>query len=406
MDRAFRVRHRRASRTYHSKDIDRDRSESPSHRRRRRRDLQCVAGTLLIATGCTYVLYSYLESLGGLLFFFPSERPLMSTQRQFTIYAQSGRYLNKRIISERIDYEKPYLHFPVDTDDDPFLPWIHDYFRTDDSVRFIAQNKRRCETGKGKQDIMKYWEPQMALFQPVAVTTSNSRYSLTAPEEATYPETRFICRFHSAGGTSATAFSEYSFNYEYLNWRKRVDKPMFEKEGPDVKIFDYSTLLFSCQVPKNLRTKEHLWVDLVPIRTAVRYNEGYLLTKEQVGGKEFEKLHRFNTTKHYGKKTTILPLDQSGRFENLPLGPAVSKSLRRKHKLVACTWAAATYDRRGGQGVVEDTPARLLEWIVFHRLAGYDQIYLYDNTQGEDLPLKKVANLFFDFVTYIRWPGK
>jgi hypothetical protein len=38
--------------------------------------------------------------------------------------------------------------WPVDEypDADPFLPWIHDVFPTDDGklIQFVAQNKRRC----------------------------------------------------------------------------------------------------------------------------------------------------------------------------------------------------------------------------------------------------------------------
>merc|ERR1719162_1739609 len=41
--------------------------------------------------------------------------------------------------------------WPVDDypDADPFLPWIHDVFPTNDGkfIQFVAQNRRRCHTG-------------------------------------------------------------------------------------------------------------------------------------------------------------------------------------------------------------------------------------------------------------------
>jgi hypothetical protein len=272
-----------------------------------------------------------------------------NSKKLLTIYSQLGSKLIQKVYPHEIDCTQPYLHFPVNVDDDPYLPWIHDYFIEDSildgkinadgeqqRIMFIAQNRRRCETGRGKEDIMKYWEPQMALFQPIAIrvlSSNNHEIALVAPEDnATHPETRFICRFHDflldgnqkrIHGTKkelATTFSEYSFNYEYINWRKRGDKPMFVKTGPDVEIFDFATLLFSCPIPKMLRSAQFMLVDLIPVRTPVRYDEGYLLTKEHVGDEEFDKLHRFNTTKHYGSNALLVPpFEELGRYENIPV---------------------------------------------------------------------------------------
>jgi hypothetical protein len=67
-----------------------------------------------------------------------------------------------------------FERFPINkfVHDDPFLPWMHDYFVADihnpdedttnggegaeqvrrvPEVRIIAQNKRRCDTGEGKE---------------------------------------------------------------------------------------------------------------------------------------------------------------------------------------------------------------------------------------------------------------
>lgn len=330
-----------------------------------------------------------------------------------------------------INCHEPYRSLPLllGSVNDPFLPWIHDYFVHDDTVRFVAQNKRRCHTGRGKQGDMAFWEPQMALLQPVSITynSSTQTYHLAEPEHADYPETRFICRFRDTYNESTvTEFSIYPFNYEYINWRKRANSPMFVKDGPDVKIVDYSTLLFACPVPESLRRESRLYLDLIPIRTPARYDEGYLLTAEQVGQAEFAKLKRFDTKRHYGNQTELPPIDQAGRLENLPIclpdndkdGYNARRSSeheggpRRRHRLVACAWVAASYERRGGKSFVSDTAQRLKEWLVFHQLAGFDQIYLYDNTHvenatttDEQMPLKKIANLFPGFVTWIRWPG-
>lgn len=370
----------------------------------------------------------------------------------FIIYKQSSngsltRQEFSTASSTRLNCQEPYLTLPVETDDDPFLPYLHDYFVTNDGrhVKFIAQNKRRCHTGRGQATVMAFWEPQMALFQPVGVRVAQEaeakdgkgtpRYWLTAPENATHPETRFICRFHdSQRNIVMTTFSEYPFNYEYINWRKRGDKPMFVKDGPDVEIFDYSTLLFSCPIPEALLLRRQqqqqqqpitgggrrLWLDLIPIRTPARFDQGYLLTLEQVGQEEFAKLHRFDTNLHYGTngEQEIPPLDQSGRYENLPIclpqtNPSMSSLSQPERQLVGCTWAAASYDRRGGKRSIHDAPERLKEWIAFHKMVGFDHLFVYDNTQLEDndtttaLPLKQVTDLFdSSLVTYIRWNAK
>lgn len=401
-----------------------------------------------------------------------------TNQTPFRIFTQSSKDHDRparaldmtTAANNSLDCHKPYLSLPLllhDVDQDPWLPWIHDYFVTTtkttggtnngnkvkSQIRFVAQNKRRCLTGRGKSEIMKQWEPQIALFQPISVSVSSQEdehqfrqsYYLTAPETATYPETRFLCQFHDSDNNSnnthvITTFSEYPFNYEYINWRKRNDKPMFIKDGPDVKIVDYSTLLFSCPIPPSFQTKNHrFYLNLIPIPSVVRgNNQGLLLTEKQVGPSEFSKLHRFNTTLHYGsaKGALLPPIANLGRLENLPICPPPKSEVSegaaeatssveknrdptiapKQHRLVACTWSAATYNRRGKGGSVADTPARLKEWLAFHQMVGYDHIYVYDNTQPETnntddpnhhFPLRDITNLFSnDFVTWIRWPAR
>jgi hypothetical protein len=61
-------------------------------------------------------------------------------------------------------------HCPVDAD--PYLPWIHDAFSSDDGrhVEFVISNKRRCNTDPGRfVPDLDNLEPQVALMQPVPV---------------------------------------------------------------------------------------------------------------------------------------------------------------------------------------------------------------------------------------------
>ena len=355
---------------------------------------------------------------------------------------------------------------PIDEypDKDPYLPWLHDYFVHNGHVHFVAQNKRRCQTGDGKDGVMRYWEPQIALFQPIAIQTivddhnasslssgllpsssssSEPFYRLVAPEEADYPETKFFCRFDDNGGSGAasnsttsttpvlTTLSEYSFNYEYVAWRKR-NRPMFQHSGRDVEQFEFSQLLFSCPIPSQFlpllqeRQQEQrpssskheppLWLELVPIRTPARTQ--FLLTHDQAGPEGFDALNRLDAQKAYGD-SHILPAPQdSGRWSNLPICPQSEEKKKKedgtlKHNLVVCTWTASSYRRRGDVVSVTDSPDRLMEWISFHRLVGVDHMYLYDNTSPEkpdsdelSSPLWKIAAQFPGFITYVPWPGK
>jgi hypothetical protein len=110
-------------------------------------------------------------------------------------------------------------------DADPFLPWIHDVFPSlnGNTIHFIAQNKRRCNTGSNFHEQLQRLEPQVTLMQPVSVKilgdgysvakevndglwSSSSdeeefiegmlRYRLSSFEDADVELSRFICRFH------------------------------------------------------------------------------------------------------------------------------------------------------------------------------------------------------------------
>jgi hypothetical protein len=353
------------------------------------------------------------------------------------------------------------------TSKDPYLPWIHDFFPTNDGtmMKFIGQNRRNCQTGDGMYPSMKIWKPQIALFQSVPVVVSqdspipnaaNNEPSIRLAdsfEAATFKATRFICRFHNSTEHSAITLSEFPFDYEFVTWRK--NSKMLEsdtsKKNLNQSPFWLSQLLFSCPIPPEFQAKvregkhvvndvANLWVDVIPIRTPPR-SDKFLLTRDQVG----EKLYRqeaknwFQLDVEYGKNHTLPSIADSGRWANLPIchppqkpsrlqplpksednrqqSPAVKShesqtqrglSTTKPHNLVACTWTSSSYQRRGNVVTVRDSPARLREWILFHKLVGFDHVYVYDNspiTDTDDEGLESVTKEFpSDLVTHIWWP--
>lgn len=327
--------------------------------------------------------------------------------------------------------------FPVNQfpDNDPFLPWIHDYFVTNDrrAVQFVAGNKRRCETGEGKEVVMAYYQAQISLFQPVPVariartnqTEDEPRYRLAAPDEPglVANETRFQCRFHSKSGKEWITFSHFIFNYEYVNWRKRGNKAMFEEMGSDLAQAELSQLQFSCPIPEELQNSDQssttepptsFWLDLIPIRTPTRKTSA-LLTDKHIGPNQgSQEPSLFNASLQFGTQHVLPAPKDAGRWANLPvcLPDSPPKTNAKPHTLVACTWSSASYRRRGDDSIsLTDTAARLREWVHFNRLVGMDHVYLYDNSPlpnaTNDSPLAKlVQEEFSDFVTHIPWPAQ
>ena len=82
--------------------------------------------------------------------------------------------------------EAPYC--PVELD--PFLPWIHDVFPSQDGSRieFIAQNKRRCRTGKLFTENVNRLVPQVALMQPVSVERLSEDQARELAPDLWHPE--------------------------------------------------------------------------------------------------------------------------------------------------------------------------------------------------------------------------
>ncbi len=314
---------------------------------------------------------------------------------------------------------------------DPYLPWIHDLFLSHDGkfVNIVAQNRRRCHKGKNHLDEMKFWEGQVALFQPVAVKRINVenkkiQYRLSTHEEADPDglETRFICRFKTIDHLrqkvvySGETLSTYPFNYEFVNWRK-MKKTMVE-DSKDQTAFWLSPLMFHCPIPSEhqqedlkLTNSPQLLLDIIPIRTPVRRNDrdGFFFHEGHGGPTSFDAMEWF------GNSHVLPKLDDSGRWENLPvcslkppetrepqnsesrtmqIGPeenAYAISSNKPHRLVACTWTSALHQRRGNERRISDGKSRLREWIAFHLEAGFDHMYIFDNT-GANATIFRLKN--------------
>lgn len=370
--------------------------------------------------------------------------------------------------------ENPFEEAPnCPVDADPFLPWIHDVFpgRNGDVIHFVAQNKRRCNTGKHFRTEVERLEPQVSLMQPVSVARvshsqipkdlwnddgnirnesykKETRWRLSTLDEADENGiyTRFICRFKALNPEGQISIlgetlSVFPINYELANKRK-AQKSMLTKEGKDQGLMWLSSFQFDCPVPdidilqqairheKNIiDNKAIVYVDLVPIRTPPRGLDGLHLP-ESLGYTHFDAENR------WGKNHVLPKIEASGRWENIPIcspdmptqnalpekqgnleeyenardldSKSESRSVEKKHILVGCVWASSSYKTRNNGVHVSDTEERMLEWLEYHLLAGFDHIYVYDNTAAHtdnESDLSKVTNLFSPKeVTHIKWP--
>jgi len=402
---------------------------------------------------------------------------------------------------------------------DPFLPWLHDMFPNKDGtvIHFIAQNKRRCNSGKIHWEDIHALEPQVTNMQPVSVkrideatarklapklwspsttnnaTTTTTRYRLAPHEEADSDGmfTRFICRFRAMDYTKSPpeqvvvgeSLSTYPYNYEYVNYRKDLgDLSMLTPKGKDNPMFWQSQFRFDCPVPEDSGDLQSViasgegvlsdgtpsvYVDVVPIRTAPRYGKRMSYFTPDMAGNPIESLNKdvfgwgdlmednilrvdnneqigttnsehppglmengFYPRLFWGDKHVLPRIEASGRWENLPVckHPGVGydttkedetkpakeeieskeKEVPKQHKLTACLWASASFTTRGNAQAVSDTTTRLIEWIEFHLLVGFDHIYVYDNTGAHTDEISLESTLFPRFldseVTRIDWP--
>eukprot|EP00578_Thalassiosira_sp_NH16_P017673 CAMPEP_0181123018 /NCGR_PEP_ID=MMETSP1071-20121207/25641_1 /TAXON_ID=35127 /ORGANISM="Thalassiosira sp., Strain NH16" /LENGTH=880 /DNA_ID=CAMNT_0023208063 /DNA_START=224 /DNA_END=2866 /DNA_ORIENTATION=- len=266
--------------------------------------------------------------------------------------------------------------------------------------------------------------------------------------------------------------STYTYNYEYVNYRKDLgDLSMLTPKGKDNPMFWQSQLRFDCPVPENgdLRSAiasghgvlsdgtPSVYMDVVPIRTAPRYGKRMSYFTPDMAGETLgidndifkwsdlmtnnivrinddpitydgiehpprKMKNGFNPRLFWGDKHVLPRIEASGRWENLPVcsHPGVGydtekdkqiadrKGKVKQHKLTACLWASASFTTRGNAQAVSDTPTRLIEWIEFHLLVGFDHIYVYDNTGAHTDETSLESTLFPRFldseVTRIDWP--
>ena len=314
---------------------------------------------------------------------------------------------------------------PVDAD--PYLPWLHDVFPSVDGSKiiFIAQNKRRCNTGTKFTKDLKRLEPQVALMQPVSVQRINEHEARAIAPELWHPKqedttpryrlapfeesaedgqfTRFICRFHAmdfSNGDRPRAvvlgetLSTFPFNHEFVSYRKQVS--MLTPKGKDTKTVLTSTLQFECPVPnlnglsKMIATGETILsdgtpsvhVDLIPIRTPPRYGPQEFYFPE--GMIEPDAANTFDAKKRWGDRNVMPRVEASGRWTNIPICfPPSTGSVdeavtaqdqkrrisaqsaptigKKPHTLSACVWAASSFHTRGAGNPPVSDTMRRLE---------------------------------------------
>jgi hypothetical protein len=383
------------------------------------------------------VLTAYLE---------PIDQSTWDT-KPLPVRTTTAEDLTKRPYPKLNSCSKLPEQWPVDEypDADPFLPWIHDVFPTDDGkfIQFVAQNKRRCRTGSSEEEevILKHMAPQVALLQHVPLkkllnisTTASPRYRLASHEEAD-PEsvgTRFICKFKPSGDIT---FSEYNNDYEWVSYRKSQQK-LFSQDGRDNKQIHTSQLLFRCPVPDHLMetvksgssVKDDwatLFIDLIPVRTPPRFTvpAAFLVPRYQntiPKGLRLKGDRLFDPYLAWGDNHVLPAFEDSGRWENIPIcKPSLMtyepEVLERpdgghgvNHNLVSCLWASTGYSTRGNRFAINDGQRRLLEWITFNKILGFDHFYIYDNSAAftNESSLQPIADMFPGDVTVVKWPSQ
>jgi hypothetical protein len=306
----------------------------------------------------------------------PAKLPV---DRGLEIDEKSGKTIIRNLGNQPTPEHYPWQEAPYcPVDADPFLPWIHDVFPSSDAtkIEFIAQNKRRCKSGRTYYKDILRMTPQVALLQPISVEridetkanqlapglwedTSNKdnsyRYRLAPYDEAS-PDgmwTRFICRFHTTDFSTGKpktdrgweTLSKYIINYEFAGLRKGRSQ-LLVPQGRETNLFWTSTLMFSCPIPPELQPlvkngstilsdgTPTLHVDVIPIRTSARYGSKEVYLNEQMAGPKhswdtsgkgdtFNNVNitsqGFNASLRWGTNHVLPKVEASGRWTNLPV---------------------------------------------------------------------------------------
>lgn len=285
---------------------------------------------------------------------------------------------NTRNSRYKFDFLAEAKYCPVDAD--PFLPWIHDVFPSNNGefIHFVAQNKRRCNTGSRFAEQLQRLEPQVALMQGIGVKkigddddSANEmadglwspegdeknyidgmpRYKLSDHEEADEKFTRFICRFHTieldnkSGLTRDVIIGEtlsvFPINYEYVNMRKRKST-MLSPKGKDNGLFWLSNFRFDCPVPDNGNLRKSIasgitvlpdgtpsiYVDVVPIRTNPRFGMEESYFTEDLVGPDYFRNSDNRKPKFKSHETNIWGFDAKTVFGDTHVLPRVEASGR------------------------------------------------------------------------------
>ena len=304
------------------------------------------------------------------------------------------------------------------------------YWRNEELPEPVVGHKGYVHVDPGRNYFMR---PQAALMQHVPVkkvdeVDGEPRYRLASHEDADEDgmETRFICRFKLYDSASSTteivgySLSQFELDYDYHTFRKGYLRTHSEA-GYDNHVIWTSQLLFKCPIPQKYHEMvangdtvngdySKLFVDVVPIRTAPRYTppREFLPPRYNFHFTSLEGL--FIPDNVWGKEHVLPMIEDSGRWENIPVCmpslmqhevvkkgtdlellrlPDVVMPNKRKtvdvpmkqmgvkiHKVIACTWASATFRTRGNRANVGDGERRLKEWLEFNLLAGFDHIYV------------------------------
>ena len=224
--------------------------------------------------------------------------------------------------------------------------------------------------------------------------------------------------------------------------RKRNTASTFEYEDGGIKSVHLSQFLFRCPVPEHLietvrsgdsvkDDRASLFVDVIPIRTPPRYGRANQFFQPMYNETLAAPNLRFDAKEEWGENHLLPRIEDSGRWENFPIcrpslqeyyseeerskavvvpseAPASSNTevAPKMHRLVSCMWASAGYTTRGERFAINDGQRRMLEWIHYNKLLGFDHFYLYDNSYAfsSEATLKPIADLFPKEVTYIKWP--
>jgi Glycosyltransferase family 92 len=281
----------------------------------------------------------------------------------------------------------------------------------------------------------------------VTLENGETRYRLCPHVDADVMSTRFICRFADPTTNDGDdgerryyeTFSSFNFDYDWTAHRKRYNFS-FREDDAGIKAIHTSQLTFRCPVPHHLvdpvRTGEtvvndyaRLFFDLIPIRTPPRFGVPDQYFQPMYKSEETkDPTQRFDPVKAWGDQHILPKVEDSGRWENIPIcKPSLltygngrdshltntpelpnAPQMTKHHRLVSCIWASAGYTTRGNRFAINDGQRRLLEWITYNKVIGFDHVYLYDNSGAftDDISLKAIADLFPDDVTYIPWPAQ